>query len=158
MGAMPILDWQLMTDLKILIVEPQFVDYAWQDGANALHEVCRLVDEVTESQLKLILSRGEKTLAQLTENGKIVGWVCWVINALPNKRVLHVSGIVAHNAESERFFPHLNEIALMCGCSGIRYSAPPAQARLNMMKAKALGMEAVTLYTTYEVPVTRNAA
>ena len=144
-----------MTDLKILIVPPTHVDYAWEDGASALHEVCRLVDEVTESQLKLILSRGEKTLAQLVDNGKIVGWVCWVINTLPNKRVLHVSGIVAHNAESERFFPNLNEIAVLCGCSGIRYSAPPAQARMNRMKAKALGMQAVDLYTTYEVNVTR---
>lgn len=146
-----------MSDLKILIVPPTHVDFAWADGANALHEVCSLVDEVTESQLKLIISRGERTLAQLTEDGNIVGWVCWVINTLPNKRVLHVSGIVAHNAQSERFFPNLNEIAVLSGCSGIRYSAHPAQARMNRMKAKALGMEAVTLYETYEVPVTRKA-
>lgn len=144
-----------MTDLKILIVPPTHVDFAWADGANVLHEVCSLVDEVTESQLKLILSRGERTLGQLVENGKIVGWVCWVINALPNKRVLHVTGIVAHNAQSERFFPNLNEIAVLSGCSSIRYSAHPAQARMNRMKAKALGMEAVTLYETYEVPVSR---
>lgn len=144
-----------MSDLKIQIVPPTHIDFAWEDGANALHEVCSLVDEITESQLKLILSRGERILAQLTEDGKIVGWVCWVINALPNKRVLHVMGIVAHNAQSERFFPNLNEIALLCGCSGIRYSAHPAQARMNRMKAKALGMEAKALYETYEVPVTR---
>lgn len=144
-----------MPDLKILIVPPSHTDFAWQDGANALHEVCSLVDEITESQLKLIISRGERTLGQLTEDGKIVGWVCWVINALPNKRVLHVNGIVAHNAQSERFFPHLNDIAVLSGCSGIRYSAHPAQARLNRMKAKALGMEAKTLYETYEVPVAR---
>ena len=78
-----------------------------------------------------------------------------MIYALPNKRVLHVSGIVAHNAESERFFGKLNEIALLLGCSAIHYSAPPAQARLNRIKAKALGMEARALYETYEVPVTR---
>ncbi len=144
-----------MPDLKILIVPPSHVDFAWQDGASALHEVCEIVDEVTESQLKLILSRGEKTLAQLVDDGEIVGWVCWVINTLPNKRVLHVSGIVAHNAESERFFKNLNEIAVISGCSAIRYSAPPAQARMNRMKAKALNMEAVSLYETYEVPVAR---
>ena len=144
-----------MSELKIAIVPPTHVDYAWEDGAICLYEVCKLVDEVTESQLKLILGRGEKTLAQLLEDGKVVGWVTWAINALPNKRVLHVSGIVAHNAESERFFPKLNEIAVMAGCSGIRYSAPPAQARMNRMKAKALGMDAVALYETYEVPVVR---
>lgn len=142
-------------NLSISIVPPTHVDFAWQDGASQLHEVCELVDEVTESQLKLILSRGEKTLAQLVDNGKVVGWVCWMIHALPNKRVLHVSGIVAHNAESERFFGKLGEIAVMIGCSAIRYSAPPAQARMNRMKAKALGMEARALYETYEVPVTR---
>jgi hypothetical protein len=146
-----------MTDLKILVVPPSHIDFAWQDGAGQLAEVCALVDEVTESQLKLILSRGERTLAQLTEDGEIVGWVCWVISNLPNKRVLHVTGIVAHNAQSERFFPNLNEIAVLCGCSGIRYSAHPAQARLNRMKAKALGMEVKDLYVTYEVPVTREA-
>ena len=144
-----------MTDLKIMIVPQTHVDFAWADGANTLHEVCSLVDEITESQLKLILSRGERTLAQLVEDGEIVGWVCWVISNLPNKRVLHVMGIVAHNAQSERFFPNLNEIAVLCGCSGIRYSAHPAQARMNRMKAKALGMEARDLYTTYEVNVAR---
>ncbi len=144
-----------MVNLKISVEEPRFIDYAWQDGASCLAEVCALVDEVTESQLKLILSRGEKTLARLVEDEKTVGWVCWVIHQLPNKRVLHVSGLVAHNAESERFFPRLNEIAVLLGCSGIRYSAPPAQARLNRMKAKELGLEANVLYETYEVPVTR---
>lgn len=144
-----------MSELKIVIVPPTHIDFAWQDGANCLAEVCSLVDEVTESQLKLILARGEKTLAQLLEDNKIVGWVCWVIYSLPNKRVLHVSGIVAHNAQSERFFGKLNEIALMAGCSGIRYSAPPAQARMNRMKASALGLDAKDLYTTYEVAVTR---
>ena len=146
---------QMEPDLKILIVPPTHIDFAWQDGASVLHEVCSIVDECTESQLKLILSRGEKTLAQLVEDGKVVGWVCWTINAYPNKRVLHVSGIVAHNAQSERFFNNLNEIAVVTGCSSIRYSAPPAQARMNRMKAKALNMEAVDLYTTYEVPVSR---
>ena len=144
-----------MNDISISIVPPTHVDYAWADGASQLHEVCSLVDEVTESQLKMILSRGEKTLAQLLEGDKIVGWVCWVVYALPNKRVLHVSGIVAHNAESERFFGKLNEVGVFLGCSAIQYSAPPAQARLNRMKAKALGMEARVLYETYEVPVTR---
>lgn len=146
-----------MTDLKILIVPHTHIDFAWQDGANALHEVCELVEEITESQLKLILSRNERTLGQLTEDGKIVGWVCWMINDLPNKRVLHVTGIVAHNAQSERFFPNLNEIAAFLGCSGIRYSAHPAQARMNRMKAKAFGLDAKALYETYEVPVTRKA-
>lgn len=144
-----------MSELKISIVEPRFIDYAWQDGANALHEVCALVDEVTESQLKLILSRGERTLAQLLEDDKVVGWVCWSILQLPNKRALHVNGIVAHNAESERFFWKLNEIALISGCSAIQYSAHPPQARMNRMKAAALGLQARTLYETYEVPVSR---
>lgn len=145
------------TDLKILIVPPSHIDFAWQDGADCLHEVCSLVDEVTESQLKLILSRGERTLGQLTEEGKIIGWICFGVNALPNKRVLHVYGIVAHNARSERFFDNLNEISLSLGCSAIRYSAHPAQARMNRMKANSLSMKAITLYSTYEVPVTRHS-
>lgn len=145
-----------MSDLKIAIVPPTHIDYAWEDGANCLYESCRLVDEVTESQLKMVLSRGEKTLAQLLEDGKVIGWVVWVIQSLPNKRALHVSGIVAHNAKSERFYKKLSEIAELTGCSAIRYSAPPAQARMNRIKASALGMSATALYETYEVPVIRN--
>lgn len=146
-----------MSDLKILIVPPTHIDFAWQDGANCLHETCGLVDEITESQLKLMLSRGERTLGQLTEDGKIIGWICFGVNVLPNKRVLHVYGIVAHNARSERFFKNLNEIAVLMGCSAIRYSAHPAQARMHRIKAKSLKMDAIELYSTYEVPVTRTS-
>lgn len=144
-----------MADLKILIVPPTHVDFAWEDGASALHEACRTVDEITESQLKLVIRRGERTLAQLTDDGEIVGWVCWMINDLPNKRVLHVTGLVAHNAQSERFLHLLNDIAVLLGCSGIRYSAHPAQARLYRAKANKLGNEVKELYVTFEVPVTR---
>ena len=123
--------------MRLQIVQPQFIDFAWRDGASCLAEACKLVDEITGDQLKLILSRGERTLVKMVEGDETVGWGCFRVDQLPNCRVLHVTDLVAHNAHFETFFEDVKQIAETLGCSKIRCAAPPAQARLYKHKLGA---------------------
>ncbi|MHB1098643.1 MAG: hypothetical protein ACYCZR_03735 [Burkholderiales bacterium] len=135
--------------MQLSVVAPTHVDRAWKDGASCLAEACETSGgEITGDQLKMILARGERTLVALMENDKPVGWGCWRIDQLPNVRVLHITDLVAHGAQFERFFVELKNIADMLGCSEIRCSCKPAQARLYQMKC---GFEPV--YTTLRVTV-----
>lgn len=120
--------------MKLEIIEPRFIDQAWADGANCLGEACDLVDEITPSQLKLILSRGERHLVRLTSNSETVGWGTFRVDQLPNMRVLFVTDLVAHNSSFENFFSELKLLARSLGCSRIRCSAHDGQARLYRMK------------------------
>lgn len=136
-----------MSELRLAIIEPRFVDRAWNDGAYCLAEACETSGgEIEGPQLKMILSRGERTLVALRDDDKTVGWGAWRIDQLPNIRVLHCTDLVAHNAHFEAFFLALKQAAEMMGCSEIRCSCGPAQARLYRMK---LGMEPV--YETLRV-------
>ena len=135
--------------MNLAVIEPRFIDRAWKDGASCLAEACETSGgEITGDQLKMILSRGERTLVALRDEDKTVGWGCWRIDQLPNVRILHVTDLVAHNAHFEAFFFALKQAAELMGCSEIRCSCKPAQARLYRMK---LGMEDV--YTTLRVTV-----
>ena len=129
--------------LVLIPVPAHQVDYAWSDGANSLSEAC--AEECTIDQLKLLISRGEKQLVRMDEDGKTVGWGVFKIDTFPNFRVFHVSHLVAHNAGFQRFYEALEDMAKDLGCSRIRCSAKPAQARLYALK---LGFEPV--YTTLE--------
>jgi hypothetical protein len=134
--------------MQLLTVSPSHVDRAWKDGASCLEEACKLVDEITGSQLKLILSRGERTLVAMREEEKTVGWGCFRIDQLPNIRVLHITDLVAHNGHFETFFDEIKKIAEQLGCSRIRCAALPAQARLYRIKC---GFEPV--YETLEIKI-----
>src|SRR5690606_5152441 len=128
-------------------IPPSHVDRTWKDGAACLSEACDTSGgEITGDQLKLLLSRGERTLVALVDDGKPVGWGVWRVDQLPNMRVLHCTDLVAHGAHFERFFDELKKAAESYGCSEIRCCAKPAQARLYRMK---LNMEPV--YTTLRV-------
>lgn len=136
--------------IELVVVPATHIDYAWCDGANKLAEATEKVEEITGDQLKMILSRGERTLVQGKRDGEIIGWMVFRIDQLPNIRVLHVTDLVAHNAHFEEFFSELNQIAYTLGCSRIRCSALPAQSRLYRMKC---GFKPV--YETLEKEVTR---
>lgn len=116
--------------IKLSLVQPQFVDWAWRDGASCLAEACATVDEITGDQLKMMLSRGERVLVRLDEDDKIVGWGCYRIDQLPNVRVCHITDLVSHNNDFHRFFEQFKELARSQGCSEVRCSCKPAQARL----------------------------
>ena len=133
--------------LTLIPVPPTHIDRAWADGASALAEACATSGgEVTGEQLKMILARGERTLLQMRDGEAPVGWAVVRVDPLPNFRVLHVCELVAHNAGFDRFFVALAEIAASLGCSRIRCSAGPAQARLYRMKCGF-----VPVYETLEV-------
>lgn len=117
--------------MKLVIVESKFTDYAWRDGANCLAEACDTSGgEITGDQLKMILARGERTLVRMDDEGKAVGWGVFRVDPLPNIRALHITDLVCHNAQFQRFFDELKMIAGALGCSEIRISCRPAQARL----------------------------
>ena len=122
--------------MSLIVVPPNFVDAAWKDGASCLAEACETSGgEITGDQLKLILSRGERTLVRLDDEGKPVGWGAFRVDQLPNVRVLHITDLSAHNGGFERFFDEIKKVARSLGCSRVRCCAKPAQARLYRMKA-----------------------
>lgn len=136
-----------MSALTLSIVDPRFVDRAWKDGASCLAEACATSGgEIEGPQLKMILSRGERTLVALVDEGKPVGWAVARVDQLPNFRSFHITDLVAHNAHFEAFMDAVKEMASREGCSRVRCCAKPAQARLYRAK---LGFTPV--YETLEV-------
>jgi hypothetical protein len=115
--------------MKLTPVPAQMIDFAWADGACALAEACDTSSgEITGDQLKMILSRGERTLLRMEADEGLVGWGVIRVDQLPNIRVLFVTDMVAHNGHFERFFEELKKLAQSLGCSRVRCAAKPAQA------------------------------
>jgi len=130
--------------MQLIPIDPKFVDFAWRDGAHKLSEACDTSGgEVTGDQLKMLLSRGERTLIRMDDEGKAVGWGVVRVDNLPNCRALHVCEMYAPRASFERFFEELKKFAAHNGCSEVRCSAKEAQARLYKTKC---GFEPI--YTT----------
>lgn len=116
---------------KLIIVPASHIDRAWKEGACRLGEACATSGgEITGDQLKMMLSRGERMLVRMDADEKIVGWAVLSIEQLPNIRVLHVYEMWAPNGHFERFFEETKVIAEAQGCSALRCSAKPGQARL----------------------------
>lgn len=121
--------------MRLSVVGAEFIDRAWADGAHTLSEACDMAGgEITTSQLKMMLARGERTLLALMDGDNPVGWVVVRVDQMPNFRVLHVTELVAHNASFEAFWPDIERMAKSLGCSRVRGSAKPAQARLYRQK------------------------
>lgn len=134
-------------DHLVLVPIPQrHVDFAWKDGADSLKEACE--SECTIDQLKMLIARGERQLVRMDRDGKKVGWGVFRVDRYPNFTALHVTNLVAHNAHFQQFFDALKAIAADLGCSRIRCSAKPAQARLYAAKLKFS-----PVYTTLELEI-----
>lgn len=132
---------------EIKHVPSTFVDQAWKDGAHNLAKACETSGgEVTGDQLKMMLARGERMLMCVLDGEQKVGWVVARIDQLPNVRVMHVCELYAPGAMFEECFSQFVEFAKSNGCSEIRCSAKPAQARLYRMR---FGFEPV--YETLKV-------
>ena len=116
--------------MELRIIQPQFIDKAWRDGASNLSAACKLVDEITGDQLKMILARGERILVEMLRDGNTVGWGTVRIDQLPNMRVLFITDMYAPNCGFHEFFDELKKFASAFGCSRIRCAAQPAHARL----------------------------
>lgn len=136
--------------MSLVIVPPDFVDYAWRkEGADCIAEALIGIDEITPDQLKMMLSRGERYLVKILDGEKTVGWGTFAIDNYPNLRLLHITTLVAHNCEFERFFDEIRDVARKMGCTSVRFSAKKAQARLFMSKVSGCS----EVYTTIEVKV-----
>lgn len=135
--------------MQLNLIQAQFVDLAWRDGASCLKEACDTSGgEITGDQLKLILARGERQLVQIHDGESVVGWGVFRIDQLPNIRVLHITDLVAHNGGFERFFEEIAKVARAYGCSAVRCAAGPAQERLYRMKC---GFEPI--YTIMQIDI-----
>lgn len=122
--------------MQLVAIPAQHIDAAWRDGAFVLADACKVSGgEIEGPQLKMILSRGERTLIRLEKDGQPVGWGVVRVDQLPNMRVLMVTDLVAPNASFETFLSELKSMAAQLGCSRVRCAAKPAQARLYRMKA-----------------------
>ena len=122
--------------MKLIQVPASHIDAAYADGASCLAEACeKSGGEIEGPQLKMMLSRGERTLIRMDDEGKTAGWGVVRIDQLPNMRVLMITDLVAHNAGFERFFDNIKQLARDLGCSRVRCAAKEAQARLYRMKA-----------------------
>jgi hypothetical protein len=133
--------------MQLIPVPATHIDIAWRDGASALSLACDTSGgEITGDQLKMLLSRGERTLIRMEAEGAVVGWGVVRIDQMPNLRVLFITDLVAPHGHFERFFTAIKEMAASLGCSRIRCAAKPAQERLYRMKC---GFKAV--YSILEV-------
>lgn len=121
--------------MRLEPIGAHFIDYAWRDGASKLSEACETSGgEITGDQLRLLLTRGERTLIRMVEDEKTVGWGVIRVDQLPNVRVLMITDLVAPRIGFERFFDELKKMAFALGCSRIRCAAKQAQERLYRMK------------------------
>lgn len=144
MGAMPILDGELM---HLTVVPPAFIDRAWKEGASQLALACdRAKEEITGDQLKLILSRGERTLVRLAEDEKAIGWAVIDTQQLPNLRALYVWSLFAPG-HSLDMYDQLKRVALEAGCSVIRGAVDEANERLWQR------VKAQKVYSVYQIEV-----
>lgn len=133
--------------MRLLHVPATHVDAEWKLGAHHLAEACATSGgEVTGSQLKLLLSRGERNLIRMDKDGQTVGWGVVRFDQLPNVRVLHICEVYAPHNLHGAYFEQIKELAKSSGCSEVRCCAKPAQARLYRMK---FGFESV--YETLRV-------
>jgi hypothetical protein len=133
--------------MHISIVPPAFIDRAWKEGAHHLALACdRAKEEITGSQLKLILSRGERQLIRLAEGEEVIGWAVTTAQQLPNLRALYVWSLYAPG-HSLDMYDQLKRVALDAGCSVIRGAVDEANERLWQR------VKAQKVYTVYQIEV-----
>lgn len=128
-------------------IPAQFAGQAWKEGAHMLAKACDASGgEITGDQLKMLLSRGERQLLRITQDGTCVGWATIRIDQLPNVRVLHVCSLYAPGNHFVGCFEPLKALAVANGCEEMRCCAGAAQQRLYQ---RTLPWE--TLHTTLRV-------
>lgn len=135
--------------MQLVHVPISHIDQAWKDGAHQLSEACDwAAAELTPGQLKMLLSRGEKQLIGLQDEGLFKAWAAIEFQQLPNIRVLFVYAIYARGSTGERAFELLADLARSMGCSSIRGACSDEIARLWQMKFRAK-----KVYNVLELPI-----
>lgn len=149
---MPFSDGELMKNdvqqqVGLFVIPPAFVDRAWKDGAHNLAKACdRAKEEITGDQLKLMLSRGERTLVALDRGGEKLGWAVVTAEQLPNTRVFYVWSLYAPH-HSLDMYQQINRMALEAGCSFIRGAVDEFNERLWRR------INAQKVYSVYQIEV-----
>jgi hypothetical protein len=116
---------------KLIVVPTTHIDVAWKEGAHNLGLACATSGgEITGDQLKMMLSRGERTLVRLDRDDEIVGWAVIGVEQLPNFRVMYIYEMYAPHGHFESFFDELKTMSHGFGCLRMRCAAKPAQERL----------------------------
>ena len=121
--------------MQLIPIDSRLIDQAWSAGASCLSKACDTSGgEIEGPQLKMLLSRGERTLLRMDREGQTAGWGVVRVDQLPNLRVLFITDLVAPHGRFEQFFVEIKALAASLGCSKVRCAAKPAQARLYAMK------------------------
>lgn len=121
--------------ISLVQIPASHIDYAYRDGAACLSDACDYSGgEITGDQLKMILSKGERTLYAMVEDEKPIGWGVARIDQLPNMRVFFITDLVARGVHFERFLELVKAEAYKMGCSRVRCGAKPVQARIYQHK------------------------
>lgn len=116
---------------KLIAVPTTHIDMAWKEGAHNLGLACATSGgEITGDQLKMMLSRGERSLFRLDCDDQVAGWGVIGVEQMPNFRALFVYELYAPGGSFENFFAELKKMAAAFGCLRIRCAAKPAQERL----------------------------
>jgi len=135
--------------MELFQCQPGEIDRAWRDGANTLAEATKwAAREITPDQLKMLLSRGERTLIGARDETGIKGWAAVQVQQLPNIRILFIYAMAGKGICSTAGFALLKEYAQANGCSSIRGAVRASMVRL----AQKFG--AKPLYQTVEIEVT----
>ena len=112
-------------------VPAQFVNRAWSEGASGLEKACeRSAGDMTGSQLKMQIARGEVLLLRFERDGVAHAWLAVKWEQMPNQLVLFVLGIYAPNGTFGESFELLKGYAATNGARCIRGACGEAVARL----------------------------
>lgn len=134
--------------MELVAIPPQFIDRAWKEGAHNLALACdRAKHEITGDQLKMLLSRGERTLVRLADGEKAVGWAVVEAKQMPNIRAMYVYSLYAPH-HSLDMYEQIKKVAREAGCSVIQGAVDEANERLWQR------IEAQKVYSIYQIEVT----
>lgn len=135
--------------MNLFQVQPHEIDQAWSDGADSLADACKWASrEITPDQLKMLLSRGERTLVGARDESGVKGWAAVQVQQLPNIRVLHIFALAGNGVCNAEGFGLLRQYAKAHGCSSVR-----GAVRASMQRMLRQNFGAQALYTTTEIPV-----
>ena len=135
--------------MELFQCSPAEIDRAWKDGAHSLSEACKWASrEITTDQLKMLLSRGERTLIGARDETGVKGWAAVQVQQLPNIRVLYIFALAGSGVINREGVALLKQYAEANGCSSIRGAVRASMTRLMRR------FEAQELYTTIEMGTT----
>ena len=135
--------------MDLFVCQPHEIDRAWRDGADSLGDAVKHAQrEVTLDQLKMLLSRNERTLIGLRDEGGVKGWAAVGVQQLPNIRVMHVYAMAGKGICTIEGFGLLKQYAEANGCSSVR-----GAVRASVMRMMQQRFGAKPLYQTFECEV-----